>query len=1360
MTDQHHAIMLVEDNLGDARLLRELLREAAGDQFELSYANRLSVALHDLAPGGIDAVLLDLALPDSEGLDTLDAVRAIAPHVPIVVLTGLVDESVAIQAMRAGAQDYLIKGQVDGRDLARALRYAIERQRTRTQLEAATAALRESEARNRAVLGALTAHIAMLDGDGMIVTVNAAWNRFARANGGTEFGETNNGTNYLTVCRAAAAAGDTLAATAATGIESVLVGKQSYFMLEYPCHAPDEERWFVMHVTPLDEHPGVVVAHENVSERKRAEQSLRQKTTYIQLLQDVAVAANQATSIDEALQTTIDQICLRLGWQVGHAYIASDGEVHTLVSADIWHLSEPGRFATFQAITEAIHHVPLDDLPGRVLVSGQPQSIPDITTAAKVTRARVISDLGVCAGFAFPVLVGAEVAAVLEFFASEPCEPDAALLDMMAHVGAQLGRVIERSRAKQALSASEERYRLIAENTNDLIEIFDQEGRFVYASPSHRQVLGIDPAELIDSRVSDLIHSDDRTALELRQISLPQPPWMPHAAFRARHADDSWRWLDASLTETSQQGNTYFVCVARDITERRSTEKQLRRLAHAVEQSASTIVITDTHGQIEYANPAISKTTGYPVEEALGRHMRMFRSGHTSPEEYRRLWETIASGNEWRGEFLNKKKNGELFWESAVISPIKNVEGVITNYLAVKEDITARKRVQEQLTESERKLRLAVEAANVGLWDWNLRSNSVYYSPEWKGQLGYSDTEIADSFEEWQSRVHPDDLDRALSVIAAYLQNPWPRYEQTFRMQHKDGTYRWLLAQASVLMDETNAPYRMLGSHVDITERKQVEEALVEERALLARRVEERTADLSIANAELARAARLKDEFLASMSHELRTPLNAVLGLSEALREESYGPLNNDQDRALATIAESGQHLLDLINDILDLARIGASKMELQLEPVAVATVCEASLRLVKQAAVKKQITVELMLDPAVDTLCADGRRLKQILVNLLSNAVKFTAPGGRVGLEVRGDTNRQTVDLTVWDTGIGIAGEHLDRLFQPFVQIDSRLARQYGGTGLGLALVYRMTEMHGGGVAVSSEIGTGSRFTISLPWVTDQRPSLNVHDDADAEFSSSFRDALIVEDSPAAAMQVARYLGELGIVTTVIDHGHDVLIQAAEMQPDLILLDILLPDTSGWDVLTKLKADPRTQAIPVVILSVLDEPVRGMELGAASYLVKPCTRDELQSMLRQIGVSKRSDLADSHKVYNETDSPLILLAEDNEANIVTLGDYLANNGYRVVVARSGVEAVASAQERRPDLILMDIQMPGMDGLEATRRIRAHTDMAGTPIIALTALAMPGDRERCLEAGMNDYVSKPVGLKQLAANITAHLHSA
>ncbi|NTU81461.1 MAG: response regulator, partial [Chloroflexales bacterium] len=520
----------------------------------------------------------------------------------------------------------------------------------------------------------------------------------------------------------------------------------------------------------------------------------------------------------------------------------------------------------------------------------------------------------------------------------------------------------------------------------------------------------------------------------------------------------------------------------------------------------------------------------------------------------------------------------------------------------------------------------------------------------------------------------------------------------------------------------------------------------------------ERTADLSRANAELARAARLKDEFLATMSHELRTPLTAILGRAEALQEAIYGPVTPEQVTALHSVAESGQHLLELINDILDLSKIESGRMTLERATLDVDLLGTMSIRMVAQIAQVKRIALSSHFDGQVQRVEADERRLKQILVNLLSNAVKFTPEGGKVGLEVQGNPEQQTVSFTVWDTGIGIAAEDLPRLFQPFVQLDSRLSREYTGTGLGLALVARLAQAHRGSVAVESTPGQGSRFSVTLPWSPTVPPTRLVAATVAIDTTRpAVRQALVIEDSPTAAAQITRYLHELGARVEIHPHGTGTVARAIALQPDVIILDILLPDDDGWAVLRQLKAEPRTRDIPVLVVSVVDAPEQARALGAAAMLVKPIDRPTLEQVLRQaLARPEAPPVPAVLVVSSHLERPRILLADDNEETLATMGDYLRAKGYDLRVARTGREALVQAQEERPDVILMDIQMPGMDGLEAIRRIRAEPALAHVPILAVTALAMPGDRERCLAAGADAYLPKPINLRTLVATLEAH----
>ncbi len=541
-----------------------------------------------------------------------------------------------------------------------------------------------------------------------------------------------------------------------------------------------------------------------------------------------------------------------------------------------------------------------------------------------------------------------------------------------------------------------------------------------------------------------------------------------------------------------------------------------------------------------------------------------------------------------------------------------------------------------------------------------------------------------------------------------------------------------------------------------------------EEQLLLSRRVDESTASLRVANAELARATRLKDEFLANMSHELRTPLNAILGLSEVLQEQIYGPLNERQSGALATIEESGRHLLALINDILDIARIEAGKFELEMTRVHVAMLCDTTLRLITPMAQEKHLSLTTHIESSVVDVYADARYLKQVLMNLLSNAVKFTPAGGSIGLEVSGDAAQGVVRFTVWDSGIGIAETDMQYLFQRFVQLDGSLKRQYAGTGLGLVLVARIVELHGGSVSVESEVGHGSRFTVALPWHEQVPPgTLSGQHLASERSQHAVRQALIIEDSPLVVERLTRYLGELGIYVVVQSTTEEVNIatEAATLLPDVIILDPHLRDQSGWDILTCLKSHAPTRAIPVIVLSSIAQSACGVVQGADAYLIKPVTRSRLQHVLHSIvraneagsGSNPQRGAAEHPPAAT---APLVLLAEDNEDSVIMVQDYLIASGYRIAIAWNGAEAVEQARTAQPDIIIMDIQMPGMDGLEAIRRIRAGHDAATVPIVALTALAMPGDRQRCLEAGANEYLSKPVPFKLLKRVIQEQLHAA
>jgi len=570
-----------------------------------------------------------------------------------------------------------------------------------------------------------------------------------------------------------------------------------------------------------------------------------------------------------------------------------------------------------------------------------------------------------------------------------------------------------------------------------------------------------------------------------------------------------------------------------------------------------------------------------------------------------------------------------------------------------------------------------------------------------------------------------------------------------------------LLLERNYIRDEREEQLFAVIANIlaSVIKRKQIEADLEEEKALLDKRVEERKSELSSANTELNRANRLKDEFLASMSHELRTPISGILGMCEVLTSKVYGDLNNKQLASLRSIEESGHHLLALINDILDVSKISVGQLQLDLTPVSIRHVCEASLGFIERDAQKKHLRVSTLYDSAVTAIIADERRLKQILVNLLNNAVKFSNENGSVGLEVIGDPESKMVNFTVWDTGIGIPKDQISLLFQPFVQLDSSLSRRYSGTGLGLVLARRLIEAHDGSISVESEPGKGSRFTFTLPWKQGCEVVETFDDRKFKKYRiAEIKRALLIEDDNKVAEQIARYLSEIGTECIVHPKGEDAVEKAESYKPDLMILDIMLPDITGWDVLAQLKSNIYTRDIPVLIVSVVDERTHGMSLGASEYIVKPISREQLLETLQKIQPLETNESKVPIIMTKGGKQSLVLLVDDNEIGIKSVSAYLLASGCQVAVARNGEESIQMAKEMIPDIILMDIQMPGIDGLEAIRLIRAESNLADTPIIALTALAMPGDREICINAGADEYVSKPISLSSLAKIIEAQLN--
>ncbi len=472
-------------------------------------------------------------------------------------------------------------------------------------------------------------------------------------------------------------------------------------------------------------------------------------------------------------------------------------------------------------------------------------------------------------------------------------------------------------------------------------------------------------------------------------------------------------------------------------------------------------------------------------------------------------------------------------------------------------------------------------------------------------------------------------------------------------------------------------------------------------------KVQIRTRELQEVNKRLEVAGRHKSQFLASMSHELRTPMNAIIGFSEILLDESVRELTLEERREfLGNILSSGRHLLRLINDILDLSKVEAGRMEFRPEEFSIAEVINAVLNTIKPLAARKQIGVEVAIDPALTTLVADQGKVKQILYNLLSNAIKFTPENGKVG--VRASRGRGEARCAVWDTGIGIRPEDQARIFEEFHQVEATAARQYEGTGLGLTLAKKFVELHGGKIWVESEPGKGSTFTFTLPLL---EPSPGVERrEAEAERMEGPL-VLVVEDDPKARELLRFSLRREGFRVEEALDGEEAVTKARALQPFLIALDILLPKKDGWEVLRELKEDAFTQDIPVVIVSIVDEQERGFSLGAADYIVKPFDRENL---LRRLKRHSFLTLLREKRVQ-------ILIIDDDPLVVEMLAGMLEPEGFGIFKAYRGQQGLQLAVEQQPDLIVLDLLMPEMSGFEVVQRLREHPQTEKIPIFVVTA---------------------------------------
>ena len=858
------------------------------------------------------------------------------------------------------------------------------------------------------------------------------------------------------------------------------------------------------------------------------------------------------------------------------------------------------------------------------------------------------------------------------------------LLDAEGKVYGVLGiydDITQRKLAEEALHDSEVRHRTLFETSPVAVTtVTPPSWKFTSANPAMVKMFGAkDQAEFTSCgpwQVSPEVQPDGRPSAERAKEMIETAMREGSHCFEWTHKRMNGEEFPATvlLTRMELAGQAMLHATVCDITVQKRAESELKKLTFAVEQSPAVIVITDRQGCIEYVNPKFTQLTGYTLDEARGQTPRILKSGRTPLDEYEHLWQTILSGREWRGEFYNRKKGGDYYWEQAVIGPITNADGVCTHFIAVKEDITERKQMAERSKLNEARAnsllelsqmtdRSAAEIANYAMESAIKLTGSTigyiafvnedetiltmhYWSRSAMQQCAMIDKPMVYLVKD--TGLWGEAIRQRKPVITNDYAAPNPlkkgapsgHIQITRHMNIPVFDGGKIVAVAGIgnkAEDYQTDDVRQLTLFMDgmwrILCRKRAEEALKE----LNQQFEAAIKQANRMAAQAEYASRAKSEFLANMSHEIRTPMTAILGYTDLLMDESVSAA--DRKTYLTIVRRNGEHLLQLINDILDLSKIESGKMVMDLGPCHLASTIADVASMMRPRAKQRKSTLEVRYTGSVPkTIHTDGARLRQVIVNLVGNAVKFTE-NGSIRIDVsflphwRPDLSAVSVEVT--DTGIGICQEALTRLFQPFTQAERSTTRKYGGTGLGLAISHQIVTALGGELTVQSSPGEGSTFSVTIP----TGDLAGVH----------------LLESPAEVLCE----GEAG----------------ARWTP-------------GANVL------------------------RGVK---------------------------------------------ILLAEDSIDNQELLLAVLGNVGAEVEVVENGRLAIERAERGGFDVVLMDMNMPEMDGYEATRRLRDGGYQR--PILALTAHAMSGDCERCLAAGCDAHLAKPIDRKQLILAVAQYAMS-
>ena len=1107
-------------------------------------------------------------------------------------------------------------------------------------------------------------------------------------------------------------------------------------------------------------------ASDNIEALQRAER----QASLLALVRQVAEDARSATTLAQAMHRVGEALHAHLG---SRAWIALRVEGWNGESALLRPWTDGGPDSSDIIDVSSIATTHRDDRPlGQCLVSLRavlsdlsatlaPAGTPNVPPTAAPTPWR---DADTRRVLALPIAIEGWPLALLEFDDPRHTHPD---LEPVLDVAAiQLGFVAQREANLARMASHAEhlgRLALVASRISSGVAITDRHGTIEWINSAFVALTGWDEARVVGRRLTELLAqevSDGEVVAELEgQLSRGVPFRLSYEAGRPGTGTTTRYWgeIDAIQMLDESGGRSQYVCLFNDITKRKSQEHvrdQEREFLEALlgnlpvslfvlDPVNLNVVAINRYTEIEFKLQR-DRVVGRSIEQALGKSVL----GHAQPH----MQEAIETGQTVEHDFTWVGDEGERFVNARHFA-LRHSNGRPRLLISLVRDITASRQARADLEESERRFRELVESMDDAVYvSTEDRASFIYLSPRTHDLLGMTGDDIVAKPGSVRALIVPEDAE-ALAEQEA-LEHAGQPTDTLLRMQVPGKGLRWVRHRTRT-RHLPDGQARIYGLVSDVTDDHG--QALELQRAR----------DMAEA------ASQAKSQFMANMSHEIRTPMNGILGMTELLLGT---PLNDKQRRFAQAVYRSGESLLEIINDILDFAKIEAGKLELANSDFVLRTLVEDTLELMAPRAHEKGLELSFREQPGLPSVIhGDPLRLRQILTNLVANAIKFTEHG-EVVVDIRralgGNVIANEADLhapvelefMVRDTGIGIPSDVIPRLFSAFVQANVGMARRYGGTGLGLAISKQLVELMGGRIEAHSAPGVGSEFVFRVPVrVGDTQIDMAMLEEPKMP---SFN-VLVVDDNDTNRTVIENMLNAWGMNVTQAANGREALaiLMAHPTQDadfDLALVDMNMPELDGLGLAEALRSSGRYRHLKMVLLSSVSSPddvKRAQDVGFQRFVPKPLRKAELRQAI--LGIS--AELGGDHLQEVPRLNKAVLVVEDNPVNQEVCSQMLKRLGCEVRVASSALEGLRRLGEQRFDLVLMDIQMPGMDGVEALSWFRRGSNNrftfltpSDTPVIAVTANALEGDEQRFLSVGFDDYLSKPFRQSQLLKVLIEH----